>query len=205
MSKKYIIEIEDAPYMAEEGNTSIALYKAVGFNSLVFDKNGLDKLTPYIADEAYAEGYTLAESKYREARDEIEQEAYQRGLDDAWDAARKIASTKRDGGLDDSELAVLFDAYSTHVILRDYEAIEVVEKIREFEEQKKQETEIHIGDEVSLTVFGREIKGIAVGRPSDGVWNVLNESGDLMRIDSDDLTKTGRNVDLSELFEGEEE
>jgi len=36
---KYIIDIDDEPV---EG-----LYKAKGFNSLVFDKNGLDRLTPY--------------------------------------------------------------------------------------------------------------------------------------------------------------
>ena len=39
MGKKYIIEFEDKPF----GN---GLYKAKGFNSLVFDQNGLDRLTP---------------------------------------------------------------------------------------------------------------------------------------------------------------
>lgn len=40
MGKKYIIEFEDEPF----GN---GLYKAKGFNSLVFDQNGLDRLTPF--------------------------------------------------------------------------------------------------------------------------------------------------------------
>ena len=40
MGKKYIIEFEDKPF----GN---GLYKAKGFNSLVFDQNGLDRLTPF--------------------------------------------------------------------------------------------------------------------------------------------------------------
>ena len=39
MSKKYIIEIDD--------KSKNGLYKATNFNTLVFDKKGLDRLTPY--------------------------------------------------------------------------------------------------------------------------------------------------------------
>lgn len=38
MGKKYIIELEDE---------ADGLYKAKGFNTLVFDQNGISKLTPY--------------------------------------------------------------------------------------------------------------------------------------------------------------
>lgn len=46
---KYIIDIEDEPMIANDlwKNEVDELYKAKGFNSLVFDKNGLNKLTPY--------------------------------------------------------------------------------------------------------------------------------------------------------------
>ena len=48
MSKKYIIEIEEEPFIRKSPlHGEEALYRAVGFNSLVFDKNGLDKLTPF--------------------------------------------------------------------------------------------------------------------------------------------------------------
>lgn len=62
---KYVIEIEDEPF-GRNDNPVIPygmdeLYKAKGFNSLVFDQSGLDKLTPL--------------------EKELE-EAYQRGLDD---------------------------------------------------------------------------------------------------------------------------
>ncbi len=40
MGKKYVIELEDEPI-------TNGLWKAKGFNSLVFDQNGLDKLTPF--------------------------------------------------------------------------------------------------------------------------------------------------------------
>ena len=161
-----------------------------------------DDLTPYIADEAYAEGYTLAESKYREARHEMGQEAYQRGLNDAWWAARKIGCMVKDGGLNNDDLTNLFASYATHVILRDYGAIEAIKKIREYEERKAQEAEeIKVGDEVCSTLFcHQKIKGIAVGQEIDGAWNVLDEKGSLMSVDTTYLTKTGRHVDLSVLF-----
>lgn len=41
---KYIIEIEDNPMFLRSGDM---LWKAKGFNTLVFDKNGLDKLQKY--------------------------------------------------------------------------------------------------------------------------------------------------------------
>lgn len=47
MSKKYIIEIEDKP-VTKDG---VELWKACGFNSLVFDEEGLKRLTEYKEDD----------------------------------------------------------------------------------------------------------------------------------------------------------
>lgn len=45
---KYIIELEGEPMVANSSHQEVdELWKAKGFNSLVFDKCGLDKLTPY--------------------------------------------------------------------------------------------------------------------------------------------------------------
>ena len=45
---KYIIEIEDEPFNRQLClNGEEALYRAKGFKSLVFDKNGLEKLKPF--------------------------------------------------------------------------------------------------------------------------------------------------------------
>ena len=79
---KYIIEIEDEPLWrqsalyGEEG-----LYRAKGFNSLVFDKFGLDKLTSLDKEleEAYQKGKHDAEQDLARAAYD---EAYQKGYDD---------------------------------------------------------------------------------------------------------------------------
>lgn len=45
---KYIIEIEDEPLVRKSAlHGEDAVYRAKGFKSLVFDKAGLEKLTPY--------------------------------------------------------------------------------------------------------------------------------------------------------------
>ena len=50
MGKKYVIEIdEEHPYTRRTSHTNEEkkLYPVVGFNTLVFDDVGLQKLTPY--------------------------------------------------------------------------------------------------------------------------------------------------------------
>ena len=84
---KYIIEFEDEPFVrlsalfGEEG-----LYRAKGFNSLVFDQFGLDKLTPIdkALDEAYQKGFEVGQHEATTLE-------YQRGLDDAWGFASHLA------------------------------------------------------------------------------------------------------------------
>lgn len=62
MGKKYIIEIEEIPFeqrhpdvFTEEGRLAVPkskehLFRAVGFQSLVFTQEELDRLTPYQDD-----------------------------------------------------------------------------------------------------------------------------------------------------------
>lgn len=61
MGKKYVIELEDKAFSQSEAplTEDEILYRVKGFRSLVFDKNGLDKLTPLKDEikEAYDRGY----------------------------------------------------------------------------------------------------------------------------------------------------
>ena len=196
---KYIIEI-DRCYSGE-------LYGVKRFRSLVFDQNGLDKLTPYDADEAYADGYTFAESKYREAHDEIEQEAYQRGLDVAWDAVKKIVLSTDDGGYSYNELNECFGETRESVsgIIKNTPLTEIIKTIREYEERKAQDTEIKVGDEV-CRIDGDKRPTVVTRVDVHGVEGVVTK-GELKGMaivlrNLNNLEKTGRHVDLSELFWG---
>ena len=164
MGKKYIIELEETPFIQHFKNGAWeTIYRVKGFNSLVFDWNGLQMLTPYTEDSAYAHGYTEAESKYREIRDELEKQAYQRGykeandtayadaeeiydsgkramyqkgLKDAWDVARKISV------MDSATRDEIFGLVITSNIFDENTAAEAIEKIRQYEQEKDRQARI---------------------------------------------------------------
>lgn len=86
MGKKYIIELEDEPFGRNDDpnipHGMDELWRVAGFNSLVFDKNGLERLEPLenvvvgIEAKAYQRGYEngFAEGRTRavlSARQEI--------------------------------------------------------------------------------------------------------------------------------------
>ena len=62
---KYIIEIEDEP-LVRDGEK---LWKASAFKSLVFDQNGLDKLTPYQESEKEEEFHVGDEVKRKDGEE----------------------------------------------------------------------------------------------------------------------------------------
>lgn len=203
---KYIIEID-----SHMTNKNGDLYGVKNFRSLVFDQSGLGRLTPYDEESAYAEGYTNAESKYREARDQVEREAYQRGLDDAWSAARKIVVSKTDVGYSIKELSLVFGNYFIEQIFLNHTAAEAVEKIRAYEERKAQEDEIKVGDEVEFKTNDICIRYV-VTKIDDSGWmcgietyNQLDSSrkGAVICFEANKVKKTGRCEDLSWLFGGE--
>ena len=69
---------------------------------------------------------------------------YERGLNDAWECAKKIAYQEVD-------LIATFNKHlgeSSIEVLKDYSASEAIAKIKEYEERKKQDEDIKVGDEV---------------------------------------------------------
>lgn len=135
---KYIIEIGEvyetlensATANNEQVNKPTFLYRIKGFNSLVFDEDGLNKLEEYEKQEKYD-----AEAEY------------QRGLNDAWACARKIFGVKY-GYTHDEIIGI----YGRRLDAIDLPPSEAIAKIKAYEEQKKvNEEKIKVGDEI---VFG---------------------------------------------------
>lgn len=120
--RKYIIEIEDDPFTRYEclpGEE--ALYRANGFRSLVFDQNGLDKLTPY------------------EEPDESAVEL--QGAEKAWELAKKISIMP-----DEAKKEVWgTDKYNT--INLGYSYAEAAKRYEAWQ-KKVADDEIKVGDEV---------------------------------------------------------
>ena len=170
---KYIIEIEDAPFESEGSETE--LYKATEFNSLVFDKIGLDKLTPYVP-----------------AVD------FESGCETGWMFARAIAS------LEDDEIDKAFNlsGMSTRPIVEVINCLSFAEACDKYDAWQKQKNEIHVGDEVASN-YEEGIR-FAVTRVRNGSMDGINfANGESYTYRSfKQWHKTGRNFpELIELIE----
>lgn len=110
---KYIIEIEDEPYT--NGMDGPKLYRVKNFSSLVFDAFGLSRLKKL---------------------EEGPEEAYEKGMQDAWALAKRIVLLPAAGGLYTSELNKIFgtDRYE-----RVFEKTpqQAMQKIAEYDSKEK--------------------------------------------------------------------
>lgn len=135
---KYIIEIPEDKITDFVGSTHFLMPYMIA-RHIGHHDTGLP-IEPYtepdlgaLAKENFERGY-----RQRKAEDEKEiQEVYQRGLSDAWEAARKIASDN--AGRNYS----IFGQHFTVEILNTHSASECIEKIRQYEQEQ-----IQVGDEV---------------------------------------------------------
>lgn len=179
---------------SETTNKPNCLYRAEGFNALTFDDNGLDKLDrlndDYInehyemfQDAAYQKG--LEEGKKQQEKADIEMiseyknGSYQDGLSDAWEAVKKIFLPEKNGGYSCEELEEIFGLGSYIKVLEKYTASKALEKIREYEEKRKAEKEIKIGDEISYQYAGENTKGVVVQciHIDEGGYKVICKNG----------------------------
>lgn len=124
--------------------------------------------------------------------DDIEA-AYQRGLNEAWEAARKVYLPENQGGLSIFELNYVFDVRHISTLFTEFSAKEVIEKLHAYEAEKKakeEEEEIKVGDEVETTAFN---KVIVLKHLHDGYYAALNDKFEKVMIHSSGITKkTGR-------------
>ena len=154
-------------------------------------------------EEAYERGYEKGYNDGFECgQHEVTTLEYQKGLEDAWEAARKLETMQR------YQIDELFpEAGDIAFICNEYSAETVIEKLRTYEEQKKaEETQIKIGDEVEgclgkwvVTYFFQDTneRWFAVGIDSEGQRHC--ELAEMLK-------KTGRSFSqVSELLKAMEE
>lgn len=190
---KYVIEIEDVPFSKVrfgDDAQNLNLYRAKGFNALVFDKEGLDKLTSLDkeVDEAYQKG--LEEGK-------------KQGADKAWECAKRFVWKT---SLNDAASMGFIVEEEAAEILKNYTATAAMKAIELYDE--KLETEIEVGDEV-IAVSGNAVV-IRKYMGNDGVERCEYWYYNDARIDRDATTflrKTGRHfpqiVELLKAMKGD--
>ena len=70
--------------------------------------------------------------------EKAQEEAYQQGLNDAWEAARKVTQVREYGGYGDC-LEEVFGRNRVPWDVFDYSATEAIEKIRQYEQEKEED------------------------------------------------------------------
>lgn len=123
---------------------------------------------------------------------------YQKGLEDAWDAARKIV-TWPDRSLVNSDT---FDLDPGENIFTKYSASEAITKLRVYEEKQKADDEIKVGDEVINNTTGT--KGILLEPETEDLLATVivpNNRWNTFNISHINLTKTGRHFNIESIFE----
>ena len=141
--------------------------------------------------DAYQRGYETAKHEREDCpkqayTDALRMEAYQKGLSDAWDAARKVTQVRKYGGYGDC-LEEVFGCHRVPWDVFDYSASEAIEKIRQYEQEKQ----FHVGDE-----FENEIGKRFVILKTDGteIDRYIDEEGKTycMNVKYRVMRKTGR-------------
>ena len=188
---KFIIEIGEkyettALYISQIGEKSLDtpnnLYRIKGFNSLVFDENGLDKLVPL--DKCRPSWY-----------DEIYSKGYEAGSNDAWRTAKRIVCSPcniGDDSISNDELNQIFHTYNYDDILSQFSPSVAIEKIKMYEEQEEQKKkdELKVGDEVYI--LDRNYPYIVTSVDSLGYISFFSQNGKWGGEHKSKLKKTGR-------------
>ena len=130
-----------------------------------------------VYDESLSEVEDLAYKLYSPKIDE----AYQRGLKDAWECAKKISI------MDSPTRDEIFGLVITSNIIDENSAPEAIEKIRQYEQEQE---EFKLWDEVD----GKGCRGIITKISFNGDhFNIMWENGSTGYYMIGDFKKTGRN------------
>ena len=127
-------------------------------------------------------------------------EAYQRGLNDAWDVARKIAVETDDGGVSISDLYKIFGTESMCMIMKNNTVYDAIAKLKAYEDKQKDDDHIKVGD----CVYDKEEQprddGVVtwVGKDTAYVMWRDGSSGERMK---ESLCKTGRTLNVEAILE----
>lgn len=174
---KFVIEITKV-HPTEVGRTQ---YYTTN-NGLFLSEAFFDKT------ECYKMALTDAISVARVIDDDADEadwwsDGYNAGMNDAWEAARKIICNEIDGGLSTREMIKIFGSVSASAALKNNTVSEAIAKIREFDEEKAENAKIKVGDVVVERLKNAEITFVVClvsferiyGITGDGKWNVCQK------------------------------
>lgn len=129
-----------------------------------------------------------------------------KGLDDAWELLRKLRHPSYEDTYSDDEKREIFGYVSADSILTNLSASECIQKIKEYEEKQKADSEIKVGDEILIHNIqdAETYKAVVMDIDMDkGLWifdenacNTVIEPNRYIGEEADiEVRKTGRHLD----------
>ena len=183
---KFIVEIKEV--MNSDNGT---LYRS-DFKTLTFDDNGLDKLKKY-------------EELSSDTKEMLEMKAYNKGLKDAWELAKKIASNPSEGGFSIKELIKIFESSLIKDIFKKYSAQEALVKLEAYENEQ---ADIKVGDVVYIPGIANEhgeddveAYGVVTSIYRNNHYEILMKNGDGITVTVNAIEKIGKNIDIQSLLD----
>ena len=119
---------------------------------------------------------------------------YQRGLDDAWEAAKKIVE------MTDPPYWEVFDEYKNDLFGK-VTASEAIEKLKAYEEKQKAEDKVEVGDEVEVAEKGIKFFVTKI-YDADGTVGGINKDGEVRYWSRSLVKPTGRHFNIVKILEG---
>ena len=179
---KFIVEVAEIFEEAEEDLFPDELYRIRGFNSLVFDDDGLDEL----------QKYTETQIPYSEA--------YNQGLQDAWELVRKLYLDGKQKYSPEEQKEIFGGSGITYVI-EHYTPQEALAKIEAYEKEK---AKIKVGDVVRAHE-NHEYVVIATSEEmpnNQPLLRSLENTKNVCFCTNDRMKKTGKHIDIQSILDG---
>lgn len=178
---KYIINVDDK-YVSPDNELIVShknLFDGCSYHIQIakltpYTEPDLDAIRKEVHDKCMSEAEDLAYKLYSPKIDK----AYQRGLNDAWEAVRKITK------MNDKEASAIFGTWLFQKIFEGNSASEAIEKLQEHEQGL-----IKMGDEVLY----EDSKGVVIAPEENGHWAaVFTAGGERICVPDYKLRKTGK-------------
>ncbi len=150
--------------------------------------------------EAYQRGYDDGyEAGCATAFKPVSDAEYQRGLNDAWDAAKKLGLSSENGGMKASAIREIFDGAFPLDVFMNYTAKEAIDKIKAYED--KQKDRIEVGDEVIWKTDDVTLIVTSVYESGDLNWcDGVAQDGKVYHTLTENNQKTGNHYDIASVL-----
>ena len=146
MGTKYIVELEDGEHLYKTTINALGNPVMRSAEKVPYTEPDLERVKKTAYDDGYSAGCQAGREDLNRVMSDVKQikkeayeytkylnKSYEDGLNDAWEAARKIVLDEWDNGIKYDDFYELFNGKSCKQVLNTLAAAEVIEKLQAYE------------------------------------------------------------------------